>query len=73
MGRPHYHLLGESGPEHRRVFRVEVRLDGDGAEPEPLAEAEGSTKKQAQQEAARLAFAKLAHLKTADATEAVHG
>jgi len=57
MGRPQYRLLGESGPEHRRVFRVEVRLDGDGLS--ALAEANGSTKKQAQQEAARLAVAQL--------------
>jgi ribonuclease III len=73
MGRPHYHLLGESGPEHRRMFRVEVRLDGDGSDPGALAEGEGSTKKRAQQEAARLAFAKLAHLKIGNGSEVAHG
>jgi ribonuclease-3 len=73
MGRPRYHLLEESGPDHRRVFRVEVRLDGDGTHPGALAEAEGPTKKRAQQEAARLAFAKLADLKATDAAEVVHG
>jgi len=51
--------VSESGPDHRRVFRVEVRLEGLGAELGALAEAEGPTKKQAQQEAARLAVAKL--------------
>ena len=56
-GRPHYRLVGETGPDHRRIFRVEVSL-AEGHE-EPLAEAEGPTKKQAQQEAARLAVARL--------------
>ena len=56
-GRPQYRLLGEFGPDHRRIFRVEVRLDNESDE--PLAEAEGTTKKQAQQAAARLAVEKL--------------
>lgn len=55
-GRPQYRVLSESGPGHRRVFRVEVRLPG---EEQGLAEAEGSTKKQAQQIAARLAVERL--------------
>ena len=59
MGRPQYRLLSESGPEHRRIFQVEVRLEGDEGREGALAQAEGSTKKQAQQEAARLAFAKM--------------
>ena len=56
MGRAQYRLVSESGPEHRRIFRVEVRLEGGE---QALAEAEGSTKKQAQQGAARLAVEKL--------------
>ena len=64
MSRPQYRLLEESGPEHRRIFHVEVRLEGDHSA--PLAQAQGSTKKQAQQEAARLAIAALQqHLETA--------
>lgn len=59
LGRVHYVPLGESGPGHKRVFTVEVRLEGPGAEFGALAEAEGSSKKQAQQEAARLAVVKL--------------
>ena len=59
MGRPQYRLLSETGPEHRRIFLVEVRLEGDETRQGALAAAEGSTKKQAQQEAARLAFAKM--------------
>jgi ribonuclease-3 len=59
--KPQYRLVSETGPDHRRVFRVEVRLsgNGDGDEGAALAEAEGSTKKQAQQEAARIAVGKL--------------
>ncbi len=49
--KPEYRVREETGPDHRRVFRVDVRLGG-----ESLAEAEGSTKKQAQQEAARRAM-----------------
>ena len=67
-GRPQYRLVGESGPEHRRIFRVEVRLDGDADELDALAAADGSTKKQAQQEAARLAVAQLRQQ-----AEAAHG
>ena len=52
LGRPSYILLAESGPDHRREFKVEVRLHG---QEQGLAEATGTTKKQAQQEAARLA------------------
>ncbi len=70
LGRPQYRLAGESGPDHQRLFTVEVRLEAVGDPPQPsriLATATGSTKKQAQQEAARLA---LEHL---DQTEAAHG
>ena len=56
LGRPRYILAGEEGPDHRRTFRIEVRLEGPGAEHGLLAEASGASKKQAQQEAARLAL-----------------
>jgi ribonuclease-3 len=46
--RPEYRVAAEEGPGHRRRFRVECRLD-DGM----LSEGEGSSKKAAQQEAAR--------------------
>jgi ribonuclease-3 len=58
LGQPQYVLADQSGPDHQKRFRIEVRVRGDG-EPTTLASAEGSTKKQAQQEAARLAFASL--------------
>lgn len=52
---PQYRLLEETGPAHRRVFRMQVIL-GTG---EAVAEAEGVSKKAAQQEAARLAIERL--------------
>jgi ribonuclease-3 len=60
-GQPQYILTDQSGPDHQKRFRIEVRIadiDSDAGH-RTLAEAEGSTKKQAQQEAARLAFASL--------------
>jgi len=58
-GQPHYVLTAQSGPDHQKRFRVEVRVaDGAGGSI-PLAESEGTTKKQAQQEAARIAFQRL--------------
>ena len=56
VGQPSYILTDESGPDHCRRFRVEVRVsDGEGLS-EPLSSAEGSSKKEAQQDAARLAL-----------------
>jgi ribonuclease III len=49
-----YRLAGESGPDHQKTFMVEVRIKG-----ECLASAEGSTKKEAEQKAARSALEKL--------------
>ena len=64
-GAPRYVLRGESGPGHQRVFRIAVELaDGDGGNA-VIAESEGRTKKEAQQEAARLA---LQHLQAAGAS-----
>lgn len=44
---PTYHLLSESGPDHLKTFKVEVRF-GD----KPIASATGYSKKQAEQNAA---------------------
>jgi ribonuclease-3 len=52
---PEYALMAEEGPSHRREFRVECRING-----RPVAQATGSSKKAAQQEAARLALEALA-------------
>lgn len=56
-GQPHYILTEESGPDHQKRFRIEVRIHAPDGSSIPLAQAEGTTKKQAQQEAARLALA----------------
>ncbi|HEY7509994.1 MAG TPA: ribonuclease III [Vicinamibacteria bacterium] len=48
---PEYVVLAEEGPSHRREFRVECRVNGRA-----LSEATGSSKKTAQQEAARRAL-----------------
>jgi ribonuclease-3 len=58
-GQPQYVLTDQSGPDHRKSFRVEVRVDNGQGGTIALAEAEGTTKKLAQQEAARLAFERL--------------
>jgi ribonuclease-3 len=50
-GLPSYRLAAEVGPAHRRLFEVEVLVDG-----EPVARAEGKSKKEAAQAAARLAL-----------------
>jgi ribonuclease-3 len=54
-GLPVYRLASESGPAHRRTFEVEVLVQG-----EPLARAEGRSKKEAAQAAARVALDRLA-------------
>ena len=55
-GQPKYVLTDQTGPDHKKHFRIEVRIaDGEGGT-RTLAEAEGTTKKLAQQEAARLAL-----------------
>jgi ribonuclease-3 len=59
-GFPLYQLKGESGPDHRKQFLVEVRLKvGDGEQTQPLARGKGSTKKLAEQDAARRALERL--------------
>ena len=51
---PEYRLLGTLGPDHRKLFQVEVVVNGD-----PVAEGTGTSKKEAEQEAARVAIRKL--------------
>lgn len=58
-GTPEYIVKGESGPDHRKRFLVEVRLSDQPAKAKALARGVGSTKKKAEQEAARRAFEKL--------------
>lgn len=52
---PHYIVVRERGPEHHKIFTVQIRLRGG----EELAQADGDSKKAAQQAAAQIALAKL--------------
>jgi ribonuclease III len=52
---PEYRVIGAAGPDHQKLFDVEVLVAG-----EPLARATGPSKKEAEQEAARLALSRLA-------------
>jgi ribonuclease-3 len=51
---PEYRLTGTAGPDHRKLFQVEVAVRG-----ESLANGTGPSKKEAEQEAARAALEKL--------------
>ena len=51
---PEYRVAGESGPDHRKTFSVDVVVNG-----EVLGSASGKAKKEAEQEAARLALLRL--------------
>lgn len=56
LGRPlpEYRVASEAGPDHRKVFTIEVVVSG-----EVLGTATGKAKKEAEQEAARLALVKV--------------
>jgi ribonuclease-3 len=54
-----YRLAGESGPDHQKLFMIEVWVNG-----ECLASGEGSTKKEAEQRAARRALEQLDQMET---------
>jgi ribonuclease-3 len=51
---PAYRVTAEVGPDHRKLFQVEVRVGGNA-----LAASEGRSKKEAEQQAARAALEKL--------------
>jgi ribonuclease III len=53
-GLPEYRVIGSMGPDHRKLFQVEVIVNGDR-----IAEATGQSKKEAEQEAARTALERL--------------
>ncbi|MDR3727860.1 MAG: ribonuclease III [Terracidiphilus sp.] len=60
LGVPVYRVKSESGPDHRKRFLVEVRLKTGESEPgKALARGMGSTKKHAEQDAARSALERL--------------
>ena len=70
MAQPVYAVLSESGPEHRKLFTMQVRILEHGSE-EPIyvATGEDSTKKKAEQQAAKLA---LAHLRSQESVAMLH-
>jgi ribonuclease-3 len=68
-GVPVYCVESESGPDHRKRFEIAVRLRASGGElGEALATGTGSTKKKAEQEAARRALESRAWRRESDAT-----
>ena len=60
LGRPlpSYRVSGEVGPDHRKLFHVEVYVGDD-----PIAQGVGRTKKDAEQEAARLGLEEITKAK----------
>ena len=54
MALPEYRLVATAGPDHNKLFEVEVVVRG-----EPLARATGTSKKEAEQDAARAALERL--------------
>jgi ribonuclease III len=70
-GPPDYVLKAESGPDHRKRFLVEVRVPLGTGSPTALARGIGTTKKKAEQEAARRAFDKLRKRETLSAPVAL--
>jgi ribonuclease III len=62
MAQPSYVLVQEAGPEHNKTFTVEARLNARNGEStaEFVGRAQGSTKKTAEQDAARQLLAYLA-------------
>jgi ribonuclease-3 len=60
---PEYHLVKHTGPEHDRIFWTEVRVNGRSYGP-----GSGRSKKNAEQEAARLAWEDLSSAGSGDQT-----
>lgn len=72
LSQPQYSVVSEVGPEHRKLFTMQVRILEQGAldrgeEPLYVATGEDSTKKKAEQQAARIA---LEHLRSQEPDQA---
>ncbi len=63
-GSPHYTVKAETGPDHRKRFLVEVQVASATGEI-TVAQGIGSTKKKAEQEAARKVYQELRHPRSA--------
>lgn len=59
MGQPRYVITSENGPDHRKTFVVAVENQHAATGDQALASAAGSRKKDAEQEAARMALEQL--------------
>ncbi len=71
LPQPAYVLVDEAGPEHSKTFTVEARLTKNGKDAEFVGRAHGSTKKTAEQDAARQLLTFLAsHPKAGEARAA---
>jgi len=71
LPQPAYVLVDEAGPEHSKTFTVEARLNmKNGKEPEFVGRAKGSTKKTAEQDAARQVLTFLAARSAAETKNA---
>jgi ribonuclease-3 len=66
---PRYVTVHEQGPDHRKTFTVEVRIQSPGPGGDAVFRAEGATKKSAEQLAARLAMENLNRSNTAGQPE----
>ena len=67
---PQYAVKAESGPDHRKRFLVEVFVAENGVRGKALARGVGTTKKKAEQEAARRAITKL---RSASGIDSING
>jgi len=56
---PRYSVVLEQGPEHRKLFTVEVHIGAANGDPGFVCRAEGNSKKSAEQKAAQQAFERL--------------
>lgn len=70
LAQPNYVLVKESGPEHRKTFTVEAQVTLKDPKAEMARQAEGASKKAAEQEAARQLLDELAAL---EAKAQLHG
>jgi ribonuclease III len=70
---PHYSVVKEEGPEHRKVFTMEVHVPAPSGGGEAfVSRAEGRTKKRAEQGAARQAWEYLQSLQATNVSDAVN-
>jgi ribonuclease-3 len=67
---PRYSVVREQGPEHRKLFTVEVNIGGAGGnEAGFVCRAEGNSKKSAEQKAAQQAFERLKSIQIGSAAD----